>query len=176
MQIAPRKRVRPLRVVRVLTLGMVVAGLAAIASHASRPVLGDPALIRFRPGRLDVLRMHGAITPATPIDPVGEGFAIVLRNADGVLYHAALLPGDLSRARRATFLDRAAASGRGRRNGLFRVSLLRRERRYHFDVQAYADLAGATLPTMTVQIAIGDDVFVSAADWRRTRFGWARDF
>jgi hypothetical protein len=29
---------------------------------------------------------------------------------------------------------------------------------------------------MTRQIAVGDDVFVSKAEWRRTRFGWALEF
>jgi hypothetical protein len=168
--------VRPLGIVRVLAFATVVAGLAAIAPRASRPLVDDPALIHFRPGHLDLLRIHGAVTPATPIDPVDEAFEIVLRNADGVLYRAALLPGDLSHTRRPTFLDRDAAAGTGRRNGLFRVSFLRQGRRYHFGVQAYADLARATLPAMTIQIAIGDDVFVSAADWHRTRVGWALDF
>lgn len=158
--------------VRILALLLVAAALGMRAGADTRPVLDDPARILFRRGALDVLRLHGALTPATPMDPLTDGFAVVLSNADGVLFRAELLPADFVGRRRPRFLDRGASA----RGGLYKVSLLRDGDRVHFGVQAYAELARATVPTMTIQIAVGDDVFVSKADWRRTRSGWLLGF
>ena len=159
-----------------VAFAVLIAGLmGAAVPRATPPVEDDPARIIFREGKLDVLRIHGALTPATPIDPATEGFAVALRNADGLLYRAAVLPGDLRGRRRLTFLDRGAPAG-GLRDGLYKVSLLREGARYHFGVQAYADLSRATLADMTLRIDIGDDVFVKEAEWRRTRAGWRLTF
>lgn len=161
---------------RAVAFAMLIAGMAGAAvPRATRRVHDDPARILLRAGKLDVLRIHGAITPATPIDPAAEGLTVALRNVDGVLYRAAVLPGDFHGKRRLTFLDRSASAG-GLRDGLYKVSLLREGRRYHFGVQAYADLARATRAEMTLRIDIGDDAFVNEAAWRRTRGGWKLTF
>jgi hypothetical protein len=138
----------------------------------------DPATIAFRRTTPDLLKMHGGIAPRTAADPMTEGFGILLSNADGVIYRAFLRPGDL--AGKSTtymwFLDRAARSGRGVRGGIFRLGVRQRGGRYFFTLQAYADLAGATLPMMTAQILVGDDVFINKSEWKRTSQGWQTDF
>jgi cysteine-rich repeat protein len=146
------------------------------------PIRRDPATITFKHtlerATPDMLRMHGSIVPKTPIDPIAEGLGMVLSNANGVVYRAFLLPGDLSgkSTTHMWFIDRTAGRGRGVRDGIYRISIARRGERCFFSLLAYGDLRAATLPTMTVQVMVGDDVFFYKSEWKRTAKGWKTDF
>ncbi len=150
-------------------------------------ILRDPAVIRFaatRPKssrlrqRPDFFRVHGRLQPPHALDAIAKGLTVVLTNSNGVIYKARLLPGDLQRHwSTLSFVDKAAARGQGTRDGLYRVKLK------HgvgdslvMTLEAYGDFSAATLPTMTVQIGIGDDMFFTKGAWTRRRYGWYWSF
>ncbi len=138
----------------------------------------DPASVTFKDAGPDVYKVHGRIDPVTPIAPTTEEVGILLTNADGIIYKALLYPGDITGRRDARFLfvDRAARKGNGIRGGIGKLTIRRLAHRYWFTVETYGDLRGATLPVMTVQLMIGDDVFSYKSEWKRTRTGWKVDF
>ncbi|MBI5503421.1 MAG: DUF11 domain-containing protein, partial [Deltaproteobacteria bacterium] len=144
------------------------------------PILNDPAVIRSfdtearSRGRRDYVKIHGRFIPETPADPVIEGFAFSIGNADGEFYRGRLLPLDLEvRAAgsevRWIYKDNTAKLGPGLRQGLSRVSvrakLMDGYLNYSFKIVAYGDLSRANRSRMTTQVYIGDDVAYLTADW-----------
>jgi TQXA domain-containing protein len=138
------------------------------------PILEDPAVIKLIADGPDFFRIHGFLQPQSPCDPLSEGLSIVVTNGNGVIYKAQLRPGDLVRRWSSmVFVDKPAKRGRGARDGLYRVKLLRgREGRIGVTLEAFGDFSAATLPAMTVQIGIGDDMFFNKAAWSPRRYGW----
>ncbi len=141
----------------------------------------DPASIRFDRGAagLDLFKMHASFFPRSQLDPVSDGFSVLLTNAEGVVYRASLLAGDMVSRRngkRFAFSDRSAKQGNGVRDGLARIRLKLRMRNgvpnYSFSIKAWGDFSSATLPMMRTQIVIGNDGTSGQAEWRPTRFGW----
>ncbi|MCC6764035.1 MAG: DUF4215 domain-containing protein [Deltaproteobacteria bacterium] len=143
----------------------------------------DPAVIRFahrqpKSSRMrtrpDFFRVHGRLEPKTAHDALTEGLTLVVTNTNGVIYQARLLPGDLQKHwSTLSFVDKAAARGEGERDGLYRVKLRRGVRDSLFVViEAYGDFSAATLPTMTIQIGIGDDMFYTKGAFSARRYGW----
>jgi hypothetical protein len=142
-------------------------------------IIKDPAQIKLRPSRIDRLSFSGGVIPASPaqIDPLNEPVGFLLTNANGAIYRAQLQPGDLKgSAIKFGFRDPSARFGSGIRDGLYKVKGFLRNGVYHFNVFAYADLSAATLPTMTLQIVVGDDAFFTKANWTRTSRGWRYEF
>jgi hypothetical protein len=43
-------------------------------------------------------------------------------------------------------------------------------------IEAYGDFSAATLPTMTIQIGIGDDMFFTKGAFSTRRYGWYWSF
>jgi TQXA domain-containing protein len=150
-------------------------------------ILRDPAVIRFahrRPKsfrervRPDFFRVHGRLEPKTAHDALTEGVTVVVTNTNGVIYKAQLLPGDLQQHfGTMSFKDKAAARGEGTREGLYRVKL---KRSIHDSlvvvVEAYGDFSAATIPTMTIQIGIGDDMFYTKGAFTARKYGWYWSF
>jgi len=124
------------------------------------------------------LKLQGGVIPTTPVDPLNEVVGILISNANGVIYSASLMPGDMHMhgTRIVKFIDKTAKTGNGIRGGLAKVQLFNRTGRFHLKVQAYADFSAATLPTMTVQFQVGNDVFMTKGDWARTTHGWKLEF
>jgi cysteine-rich repeat protein len=144
-------------------------------------IFKDPAVISLRPTRpSDKLKVQGGFIPLTPIDPLQEEVGILLDNASGIIYRALLEPGDMvgvgKHTRIIKFIDKTARDGTGLRGGLYKVQFFTRAGRVHVKVLAYGDLGAATLPTMALQVKIGDDVFYTRGDWKRTSHGWKLEF
>ena len=154
------------------------------------PVRRDPAVIRFNAGRngTDMLWIHGNFRAALDVDFTTDRFAVILSNANDIIYQGTLVPGEFKRKvngkGRFVFRDRdARANGQGDADGIYRVSLRERFEQGHvyvyFRLRAFGDFAAATVPTMTLQVAAGDHVGTITADWRKTGYGWVlkqRDF
>jgi len=147
------------------------------------PILRDPAVIRFAAKRPksskarqhpDFFRVHGRLEPTTAHDAVAEGFTVVVTNPNGIIYKARLFPGDMERRWSAVrFTDKAARHGNGTRDGLSRVKMTRSTKgAIIVTVEAYGDFSAATLPAMTIQIGIGDDMFLTKGAWTQRRYGW----
>ena len=150
-------------------------------------ILRDPAVIRFAARhpknskmrqRPDFFRVHGRLEPKTAHDVVTEGLTLVVTNANGVIYKARLLPGDLSQHwSTMSFVDKPAARGEGSREGLYRVKIRRGVRDgLVVVIEAYGDFSAATLPAMTIQIGIGDDMFYTKGVFSQRRYGWYWSF
>ncbi len=150
-------------------------------------ILRDPAVIRFAANqpksskarhRPDFFRVHGRLQPQTAHDARAEGVSVLVTNSNGVIYKAHLLPGDLDlHARTLSFKDKAAARGEGTRDGLFRVKLQGTVRNgITVTVEAYGDFSRATIPAMTIQIGIGDDMFFTKGAFSKRRYGWYFNF
>jgi hypothetical protein len=43
-------------------------------------------------------------------------------------------------------------------------------------IEAYGDFSAATLPTMTIQIGIGDDMFFTKGAFTARKYGWYWSF
>jgi len=146
------------------------------------PILKDPAIIVARAplasGRHDFVRIHGRFDAYTAIDPTADGFVFALSNESGEIFRARLLPGDLQLrgTRRWRFIDKTAKTGPGIRDGFFKVKVDRTGRgplyNWVFSFSAYGDLSGATVPTMTTQTYLGDDVAVLKATWSGSPGNW----
>jgi cysteine-rich repeat protein len=146
---------------------------------ACPPIRRDPAIIRFRPQQPghDLVTVHGRIDPTTPIDPAHEEVGVVITNDDGVVYRGLLEAGDLKATgmRAFHFLDRAAKNGTSQRDGLYAVQIVRHASGYRMQIQASSDLGAATLPSMSTQFKVGDDMFLTTSNWKRTPIGWRLD-
>ena len=150
-------------------------------------ILRDPAVIRFARthpksskmrSRPDFFRVHGRLEPETAHDVLAEGLTVMVTNTNGVIYKAELLPGDLKKHFGTfSFVDKAAARGEGARDGIYRVKLKRGVRNsLAVTIEAYGDFSAATLPTMTIQIGIGDDMFFTKGAFSPRRYGWYWSF
>ncbi len=139
------------------------------------------ALISISSGRSrkGYVKIHGRFIPTTPVDPYTEGFTFLLSNANGTIYTARLLPGDM-KVRNSTehrFKDKyAKRTGQGIRGGIFKLRIRRRLDNgflgYGFTLKAYGDLSRAVLPRMTTQVYIGDDVAFLTASWQGEPGRW----
>ncbi|MBY0279599.1 DUF4215 domain-containing protein [Candidatus Binatia bacterium] len=135
-----------------------------------------PARISFKPSAPDRLQFQVNVTPTQMIDPANVNVGVALTNANGIIYAASLLPGDLkSQGKLWLFRDADAARGAGIRGGLQVVRVRTKDHvTYRFDVKANSDLLQqlATLPEMTIQIVVGSDAFQQTATWDPLRNGW----
>jgi hypothetical protein len=127
-------------------------------------------IIIFLPNALDSLALHLAVVPNTPIDPLTEPVSIKLSNVNGTLFSQTLPPGSFKKVgSRFLFKDPTAKTN----GGLYSVIITKRTGGvYRIDVQAYKDLSAATLPDMTINIALGNDQFASSKPWTQTGNGW----
>ncbi|RMD83039.1 MAG: hypothetical protein D6815_07665, partial [Candidatus Dadabacteria bacterium] len=90
---------------------------------AARQLAGQ---IRVTPSgpRPDLFFFRGRFDPQSPVDPLSEGFSVLLTNAAGTLYHAELSPGQMTIKRgRYLFRDPSARRDGSRHGGLQLVQL-----------------------------------------------------
>jgi hypothetical protein len=141
------------------------ASITAIASQRS----GDGAL---PPSSLTgPWPDHADDAERSPNEQVG----VILSNAAGILYRAAVPPGALvargSREQRFIYRDADAARARC---GIAKIEMRYQPAHGYYRVRviAYGDLSAATDPAMTLQLKVGDDGFVNSGVWERTASGW----
>jgi TQXA domain-containing protein len=136
----------------------------------------DPAAIVFRKlAAHDKFKVHGRVVVDGPVDFLTQPFGILLTNANGVIYRGELQPGDLKIAGGGgggSFVDKAAATGAGSRDGLAKVRIVDKGAYLNVTLLAFGDLRAATLPTMGVQVLIGGRVAYYKSEWRQTGSGW----
>ena len=116
--------------------------------------------------------MEVAAVPS--LSPGTEQFGFLFTNPNAVLFRIVLPPGGLAPRGRTAFKYFDAPAKRS--GGLFKVVLKLKHDVYHVAVKAYGDMSAATVPTMTVQVLIGDDVYFTRATWRTTKTGWKFEF
>ncbi len=146
---------------------------------ACKVIAQDPGVIRLSPVGKDLLKLRGrvVVNPAL-INPVADGFRVLLSNDVATIYRGELLPGDLifRQNGRFRFRDRSAKDSPGLRNGLFLVAIkvkkLDANWWYIFKVKAFNDFGAAVMPEMTLQIAGVDDVASITSIWTQQRSGW----
>ena len=166
-----------------MTLPLLAMGLFVVATVLSAfPREADAgASIRVfdtgsSPARHDYIKFHGRIIPTTPIDPGAEIISVRLTNASGLIYSvdlpAGLIVGNRPfDSKKWKFKDTTAkVLGPGSaHHGVFRMRFKRRQEEtgiaYPFFFTAYGDLSAATVPTMTFQIQIGNDVGAVTRTW-----------
>jgi hypothetical protein len=146
---------------------------------ACNVIARDPAIIRFgdSPDEPDYFSMHGSFVPRGFVDPVVSGMVFLLTNANGVIYQANLLPGDLLQAgTRYSFKDPGARQGTGQRDGLYQVTVKQRVKNsqldYSFKIRAYGDFSAATEPLMMLQVKFGGDGAINLGEWQQAKRGW----
>jgi hypothetical protein len=164
------------------SLALITLVVAAIFATFVSSAEAAPT-IRFKGNGLDRFKFHGRVkllppTLGGPVDPLATGFGIELRNQFGFLYQATLLPGDFEPRHnlRYKFMDRAALSGNGSRNGLFYVFTRFRKYGpnwyYTVRVRAFTDLSAATEPQMTVVFTKVNGTAALTAEWVPQYYGW----
>ncbi|HJQ85191.1 MAG TPA: hypothetical protein VKA21_13995 [Candidatus Binatia bacterium] len=137
----------------------------------------DPTIIRFgHPGTgRDVMTSHGKI--ALPfVDMTAVDVSWLVSNRRGEIFRAtvpagAFRPGAGFRTYR--YRDGGVRAG-DRHAGIYsaRLRRLRDGSGYSYNVQAYGDLSRATDADMTIQIYVGDQVFIMSATWLPMPGGW----
>lgn len=168
-----RSVVLGLAVAAIVVAGLALGGRAHAAAgsltSACGGTIGCPNKINLR-GPVDALTFQAKITPATPLDPAEEAFSITLRNANGVIFTRTLAAGQLvKQGRRFQFRDPNARH----LGGFTRVTLRPvGATAWRLTVIANGDMSGATLATMSVEIAIGDDTFATLNTWSPREYGW----
>jgi hypothetical protein len=150
----------------------------------------DPAQIKFDVTKdgVDFFKVHGSYHLRQAPDLGSEGFSLSISNANGSVYFAKLVPGELRRKvggkGRYIFWDKGARDGGpGEADGLYRVVVRIRPRNGSlvcaFRVRAYGDFSAATEALMTTQVIAGANAASLTAEWQRTNHGWRlrqRDF
>lgn len=135
-----------------------------------------PARISFKPRLPDRLQFQVKITPTLPVDPAATTLGVTLTNANGIVYAAQLLPGDLKKQGKLwLFRDNSAVKGPGVRGGLQIVRVRTKDNlTFRIDIKANSDLLQqlATLPEMTIQLVFGADAFQQTATWSPLKNGW----
>lgn len=143
------------------------------------PILRDPARVTSK-----MVFIHGQFLPTTEANPQTDGFVFSLSNEFGEIWRGILQPGDFVSKRgrnkpgRWRFKDYGSRRGNGMRGGVFRVGIHQRKNRtggptiYVFTLRAYADFSAATVPTMTTQVRIGNDMAFLTAAWAGKPGNW----
>lgn len=144
---------------------------APIVRACSHPC---PSRLRTNPGpRLDAVELHLGFAAQNGVDPPNEAFSLVLSNANGVVFSGSLPPGSLRNVgRRAVHRDVDADTAGGFDRVIVRTlpsGLIR------VDLVGYADLSGASLATMTLELVLGDDQVSATNDWVPKQRGWQLD-
>ncbi|HLK09799.1 MAG TPA: DUF4215 domain-containing protein [Candidatus Binatia bacterium] len=132
----------------------------------------DPAAIQFRPGRTDLLKIQGGITPSRPLDPSAVAIGLLMTNANGPIYRAVLAPGALRPVGRGHFQYVSKDAARSPTGGLYKIDMFLRDGIWHLKIKAYGNLSAATLPTMAAQFLAGDQVYMNKSEWRLRSNGW----
>jgi hypothetical protein len=162
--------------------GVLLAAAALLAATLASEAAAAPT-IRFKGNGLDRFKFHGRVKLDPPflggrVDPLTSGFSFELLNANGLVYGAALLPGDMEALRNLyyRFRDPDARTGEGSRGGIFQILTRFREYSdgwyYTVRIVAFSDLSSATEPRMTVLFYEVDGNAGITADWVPTNFGW----
>ena len=127
--------------------------------------------IIFQRRGLDLLRLQASFKPFTPIDPATEQVGLLITNADGVVFADLLAPGTVKRVGKSWTATVKASKTSG---GIFKVRFTRLvDGTYRVNFKAYGAMkAKATLPTMSVQILVGDDVAITTEIWETIKTGW----
>jgi len=152
-------------------------GLIDCQDAACRATVGcsdfnnDPGRITLRQRPyLDVLRVHGHFTSATPLDPIANGVGILLANANGDVFRANLQPGDMIARGKGIWSFRSSAASAG--GGVASLQIVKQRKLYLVYLVAYGDLTAATVPSMYFEIVAGGEVGWRDANWTRTSNGW----
>jgi cysteine-rich repeat protein len=136
------------------------------------PIQRDPAAIVLRPGRTDLLKIQGGITPSAPLDPASVPTGLLMTNANGVIYRVVLPAGALQPIGHGHFRYANKLAPRSPTGGLYKIDMFLRDGIWHLKIAAYADLSAATLPTMAAQFLAGEQVYLNKSEWRRRANGW----
>lgn len=140
-----------------------------------------PGRITFRPKRPahDLFGFQASFVPTQALDPSMSTIGVTLTNANGIIWSATLLPGDLERrGDKYIFRDKTAKTGPGTRGGLFQLKLKEKPDAnpqpglWRINIRGFADLAAATEAEMTVQIVVGNEAFQRTATWQERKNGW----
>lgn len=131
--------------------------------------IGCPNKINLR-GAVNTITFQAKLTPTTPLSPATETFAFMLSNAHGVIFAGSLSAGQLHReGRRYQYRNQNARTV----GGFSRVTLRpTKGSSWRLTVIAHGNLSAATLATMSVDIAIGNDTFATINPWSPREFGW----
>lgn len=139
-----------------------------------RPLARDPAVISWggeqrSVGAPGAYSFHARLMPTTDVDPLTEGFLLTLSNDQGEIFRAWVDPAQM-RWTRESFVYKAADPGKvAAEGGVLRVGLRRRlyagEPGFGIRFKAYGDFSRATLPRMTTQVYVGNDVGYVTAVW-----------
>ena len=142
---------------------------------ACQPLLDDPQFIKFgRNGKPGQLKIHARFIPQGDVDLTVDPLTFIIMNEFGVIYRATLYPEDLQKHSTDTrwrFKDRGAKKGLGIRSGWSQLLLSQKavdgvDNNFVFKIKAYGDFSRATVPTMTTQFIIGNNVGTLTADWK----------
>lgn len=146
---------------------------------ACKPILDDPSIIRISEDpKRNLFKFHGrVIAHPDVIDPVEQGWGLVVSNEEGIIFSGAVLPGDMRcKKLNCKFKDVGARRGTAIRDGIFKLGTRFKkvdgEWSYVFTVKVIADMSRATLERMTTQVyGVGDIGFLTS-DWTRKGNGW----
>jgi cysteine-rich repeat protein len=123
---------------------------------------------------LDFFHLQGAVYPATAVDPATESVTLVIRNANELVYGQALPGGSFQRRRNGNWIytSRTARTS----GGLLQARLFFDNKgdpgALRFALKGFGDLSKATLPQMTVEVIVGNDIGASTRVWTPLRAGW----
>ncbi|MFN8545399.1 MAG: DUF4215 domain-containing protein [Candidatus Binatia bacterium] len=144
-------------------------------------VVKDPALlIKREPPKQDYLKIQGGVEPRAgatfTTDPAHEQFGFLFTNTNKDVLVRELLPaGSLAPSGTGFKYKSKTAKKAG---GIAKASFKLKKGRWHVIIQSYGDLSKATVPTMTTQILVGDDMFAAKATWKPLPNwpGWKYEF
>lgn len=140
-----------------------------------------PGRIAFRPKKPghDLFGFQASFVPTQSIDPSTSVVGVTITNANGIIWSATLLPGDLIRhGDKYLFRDKTAKTGPGVRGGLFQLKLKEKPDAnpqaglWRIHIRGYADLSAATGAEMSVQVVVGNEAFERTATWQANKKGW----
>lgn len=158
-----------------------------VLTPACRPLLDDPARIVFRADpKLDMVKVVARAVPLTDMDPVADTVIFSSSNINGPIYSEVITPGKFIPNTKFTAWKYVLKRTGSPMIYVFRINKrlnkLTGNTEFILKVTAEGDLSSADplftgqtvedLQTMTIQIAVGDDVFYNTSTWERKSNGW----
>ena len=139
-----------------------------------RPIIDDPAKIKFREGKLDFSKIHGRILVTPDYNASLSDMTYLVSNSLGEVMRHELPAGSLyqKKATRWSYKNREARDNGGIASLNSRLRKFGSETYYTFKMKTYGDYTGATEATMTTQLFGVQGVGYLRADWTERKKGW----
>ena len=140
-----------------------------------RPIIDDPAIIKFREGGQDFSKMHGRVTVSPSFNASMQTMTYLITNDYGDVMRYEIPAGALEskKAGRWRYRNRDARENGGVLSFNSRLRNFEDGLYYTFKIKTYGDYSAATEAKMATQVFGVEGVAILQTDWTKKKRGWS---